>query len=143
MLQLVHSCAPMLTTERWTILVVEDEPVLRDLMRRMLEKRDYRVLVAKDGKTALDLAQAHAEGIDLLIADVVMPEMDGFEVARRVTESHPLLRVLFLTGHAGESPHVAERLESCGGAVLQKPFTQASLVEQTQILLETPSLRLV
>jgi CheY-like chemotaxis protein len=133
----------MLTTERWTILVVEDEPVLRDLMRRMLEKRDYQVLVAEDGKSALNLAQTHTEGIDLLIADVVMPEMDGFEVATRVTESHPLLRVLFLTGHAGESPQVAQRLEACGGPVLRKPFTQASLVEQIENLLETPSLRLV
>ena len=106
MLQLVPSCTPALMTERWTVLIVEDEPILRDLMRRILEKQDYRVLVAENGASAVDVARAHTEGIDLLITDIVMPGVDGFDVAAQLTEIHPTLRVLFLTGYSADSQYV-------------------------------------
>jgi YesN/AraC family two-component response regulator len=143
MLQLVPSCAPVLMTERWTVLIVEDEPILRDLMRRILEKRDYRVLVAENGANAVDIARAHTEGIDLLITDIVMPGVDGFDVADQLTEIHPMLRVLFLTGYAADSEYVHDRLESDDGALLRKPFSQTSLIDQIEDLFHTPSLRLV
>lgn len=143
MLQLVPSCAPVLMTERWTVLIVEDEPILRDLMRRILEKRDYRVLVAENGANAVDIARAHTEGIDLLITDIVMPGVDGFDVADQLTEIHPMLRVLFLTGYAADSEYVHDRLESDDGALLRKPFSQTSLIDQIEDLFHTRSLRLV
>ncbi len=141
--QLVPSCSPVLATNRWTVLVVEDEPILRDLMKRMLEKRDYRVLVADSGAAALELAQAETEGIDLLVTDVMMPGLDGFEVADEITALHAHIRVLYLTGHATESPYLSDRFDGQGGALLGKPFTQAALIAQIENLLRTPVLRLV
>ena len=143
MLQLVPSHTPAVMTERWTVLLVEDEPILRDLMRRMLEKHDYRVLVAENGASAVDVARAQTEGIDLLITDIVMPGIDGFDVADQLTDIHPTLRVLFLTGYAADSVYVTDRLESDQRAVLLKPFTQAALFDRIEDLFQTPSLRLV
>ena len=142
MLQLLPSCTQMVTTERWTLLVVENEPMLRELMRRMLEKLDYKVMVADNGNAAVEIAE-HAEGIDLLLTDVVMPGMDGFEVADCLTLMHPHVRVLYLSGYSTESPHVGDRLKSHPGALLQKPFTQAALVAQVKALLGAPYLHLV
>ena len=143
MLQLVPSCSPLLVTERWTVLIVEDEPILRNLMRRILEKRDYRVLVANDSADAVDIAAAEAEGIDLLITDVMMPGIDGFDVADQLSEIHPMLRVLFLTGHAPDSRYVNDRLETNRGALLLKPFSQSALLDKIEDLFNTPSLHLV
>lgn len=143
MLQLVPSHTPAIMTERWTVLIVEDEPILRDLMRRMLEKHDYRVLVAENGASAVDVARAQTEGIDLLITDIVMPGIDGFDVADQLTQIHPTLRVLFLTGYAADSDYVNDRLESDQSAMLLKPFTQAALFDRIEDLFHTPSLRLV
>lgn len=143
MLQLVPSCTPALMTERWTVLIVEDEPILRDLMRRILEKRDYQVLVAENGSTALDIARAQTEGIDLLVTDIVMPGVDGFDVADQLTDIHPALRVLFLTGYSADSEYVNDRLRSDHGAVLLKPFTQTALCDRIEDLLHIPLLRLV
>ena len=112
-------------------------------MRRILEKRDYQVLVAENGASAVDIAKAHTEGIDLLITDVVMPGVDGFDVADQLTEIHPMLRVLFLTGYSADSEYVSDRLESDHGALLRKPFSQASLIDQIEDLFHSPSLRLV
>ena len=112
-------------------------------MRRILEKRDYRVLVAENGASAVDVARAQTEGIDLLITDIVMPGVDGFEVADQLTDIHPTLRVLFLTGYAADSEYVNDRLESDQSAMLLKPFTQAALLDRIEDLFHTPSLRLV
>ena len=143
MLQLVPSCTPTLMTERWTVLIVEDEPILRDLMRRILEKRDYQVLVAENGSSAVEIAKAHPEGIDLLITDIVMPGVDGFNVADQLTEIHPALRVLFLTGYSADSEYVSDRLRSDHGAMLLKPFAQTDLLDRIEDLFHTPALRLV
>ena len=143
MLQLVPSCRPLMETERWTILVVEDEPILRDLVRRMLEKRGFIVLTAEDGPSAIEVARAQAQGVDLLLTDVIMPAMNGFEVASSVQAIHPSVRVLYLTGYAPESPYVAQRLADSQGTSLRKPFSQAELLAHVQHLLEQPLLRIV
>ena len=144
MLQLIPSCTPTLMTERWTVLIVEDEPILRDLMRRILEKCDYRVLVAENGASAVDVARGQTEGIDLLITDIVMPGIDGFDLADELTDIHPMLRVLFLTGYSADSEYVNDRLlESNHNTVLRKPFTQGALLDRIEDLFHTPSLQLV
>ena len=143
MMQLVPPCRAQLDTQGWTVLVVEDEPILRDLVRRMLEKRGFNVLTAEDGGSAIELAQTESEGIDLLLTDVVMPEMDGFEVADAVQRFHPSARVLYLTGYAPESPYIARQLASSAGTSLRKPFSQSELVASVQHVLEQPMLRLV
>ncbi len=141
MLQLVPHCAPILATQRWTILLVEDNPTLRDLIRRILEKLDFQVLAAPDGRSAVTIAKAHTEGIDLLLTDVVMPGMDGFDVADQLAAIHLEARVLFLSGYGEESSYVYGRLTSGPSRFLQKPFTQGELLDRIQDLLAESSLR--
>ncbi len=143
MLQLVPSFRSQMDTEHWTILVVEDEPVLRDLLRRMLVKRGFTVLTAENGSSAIEIARDQSQGIDLLLTDVVMPEMGGFELADAIQKIHPSIRVLYLTGYAPESPYVATQLAASQSMSLRKPFSQRDLVTSVQQLLERPVLRLV
>lgn len=142
MLQLVPGHTQNVSTQRWTTMVVEDDAALRDLLRRMLEKLDFEVLVASNADEALELARAVGEGIDVIVTDVVMPGMDGFELATRLTAIHPTARVLFLTGYAEDSPSVRDQL-GLGTAFLEKPFSQVALVDQVFGLLAGPTLRLV
>ena len=141
-MQLVPVHTQNVSTQRWTTMVVEDDAILRDLVRRILEKLDFEVLVASDADEALALAKANTEGIDVVVTDVVMPGMDGFELAARLTAIHPTARILFLTGYAEESPSVKEGL-GLGNAFLEKPFSQVALVDQVFGLLAGPALRLV
>ena len=86
-----------------TVLLVEDEPSIRQLMRRMLESHGYTLLEARNGDEALSLAEEYTTPIHLLLTDVVMPKMDGFQLAIRLTQLYTETRVLFLSGHAGMS----------------------------------------
>ncbi len=106
-----------------TILFVEDDPPLRALIRRALEGHRYQLIEAANGDEACHLAACHHGPIDLLVTDVVMPFMDGFTLARRLVESHPEARVLFLSGHAAQSESVRLGLKESGQAFLLKPFT--------------------
>ena len=110
MMQLVPVHTQNVSTQRWTTMVVEDDATLRDLMRRILEKLDFEVLVAGDADEALALAKANRDGIDVVVTDVVMPGMDGFELAAKLTAIHPTARILFLTGYAEDSPTVRDGL---------------------------------
>jgi PAS domain S-box-containing protein len=121
-----------------TILLVEDEASVRDLTRRMLEKSGYRVLSAANGIEALHLCTTHAEPIDLLVTDVVMPQMRGVEVARRASGIRPGLRVLFMSGYTDNSIGV-DIAESV--SFLQKPFTLADLLEGARSALRAEPLR--
>jgi DNA-binding NtrC family response regulator len=108
-----------------TILLVEDEPLIRELSRDMLERQGYRVVLASDAKEA-ERMSAKAGSFDLLITDAVMPSITGAELARRIRASHPGLKVLFISGYTSEPP---EREETGGesAAFLQKPFSADSL----------------
>ena len=139
MLQLVPAHTQNVSTRRWTTMVVEDDPTLRNLVRRILTKLDFDVVVAGDANEALELARTKREGIDVVVTDVVMPGMDGFELASRLTAIHPTARVLFLTGYAEESPSVRGKL-GLGCAFLEKPFSQVALVDQIFGLLSGPDL---
>lgn len=142
MMQLVPVHTQNVSTQRWTTMVVEDDATLRDLMRRILEKLDFEVLVARDGDEALALATANRDGIDVVITDIVMPGMDGFELAAQLAAIHPTTRVLFLTGYTENSPYVQQGI-GLGNAFLEKPFSQVALVDQIFGLLAGPTLRLV
>jgi CheY-like chemotaxis protein len=107
------------------VLLVEDEEVVREVVRQMLERQGYEVLVAGDGADALALAERHGGSIDVLATDVVMPRMSGREVADRLLPLRPDLRVLFMSGYT-EDPAVWEGLEE-RKAFLQKPFTAGDL----------------
>lgn len=108
-----------------TILLVEDEPLVRELSRDMLERQGYRVVLASDAKEAEKIS-ASAEGFDLLITDAVMPSISGAELARRIRAAHPRLKVLFISGYTDE-PAEGEKNGAEGAAFLQKPFSADSL----------------
>ncbi|HEX5138259.1 MAG TPA: PAS domain S-box protein [Planctomycetota bacterium] len=115
-----------------TILVVEDEPRVLDITRRVLEERGYRVVAASSGDEALARLASVPE-IRLLLTDVVMPGMDGQELASRVLRAHPQIRVVLLTGYeVGPRPDVAPHL------VLQKPVAAALLATRIREVLDMP-----
>src|SRR5690606_27441388 len=88
---------------RATILIAEDDRLVRELTRTVLAARGYEVMVAENGRAALELAEKRTEPVDLLLTDVVMPEMGGPELARSLCERQPRLRVLFMSGYVDES----------------------------------------
>ena len=110
-----------------TILLVEDDPQIRDLIRRSLDAKGYRVLKASDGQAALSLAADYRGPIDLLVTDVVMPGVDGFTLAERLVELRPETRVLLISGYAEQSV-VREELVGSRHRFLLKPFTSARLL---------------
>ena len=114
-----------------TVLLVEDEPVVRDVASQALRERGYTVLEATNGSEALGLAVAHeGEQIHLLLTDVVMPLTGGRELAQQVRASRPETRVLFTSGYA--DPFVLET----GTAFIQKPFTPKSLARKVREVLD-------
>ncbi len=119
-----------------TVLLVEDEPSIRQLMRRMLAGHGYRILEARNGAEALGIAESHPTPIHLLLTDVVMPSMDGFELAARLNALRSDTRVLFLSGHAHDAPKVRDGLEKSRHAFLLKPFTQDALREKIRDVID-------
>jgi DNA-binding response OmpR family regulator len=115
-----------------TIMVVDDEPMVRALAQRALEAYGYTVLEAEDGREALQvLATEVGAKVALVLADLVMPGMGGRELGTRLHESHPGVPVLFMSAHTGDEL-ARRRLLSPGIWFLQKPFTPDELVAQVQ-----------
>jgi two-component system cell cycle sensor histidine kinase/response regulator CckA len=118
-----------------TILLVEDEGVVRALVGQVLRMSGYTVLEADDGTQALEILGRHSGPLDLLVSDVLMPKLNGPELARRVTERCPGLRVLFLSGYP-ESELVDLDLLHAGQPLLTKPFTPADLARKVREVLD-------
>ena len=117
-----------------TVLVAEDEPGIRALVRKILRRQGYQVLEAADGEEALRVMREHGGSIDLLITDVMMPGLGGRGLAGHLREQRPDTKLLFISGYTGETPlHVADLPE--GAAFLQKPFTLGSLLDRVKELL--------
>jgi two-component system, cell cycle sensor histidine kinase and response regulator CckA len=131
-----RSTTPMGTTAG-TILLVEDDPSVRSLALRSLERAGHRVLVAEDGTRAMAVAASHADHIDVLVTDVVMPGIGGPEVARRLVAIRPTLRVLFVSGYAEDVVGPTDLLGY--GDILAKPFRPSDLVARVAALLGTPA----
>ena len=112
--------------ERETILVVEDEPGVRRATVRILESYGYRVLVASDGASALAIAAA-LESIDLVVSDVVMPDLDGPAVVARLRERWPALKALFVSGYTAD--HFASGSAVRNDTLLQKPYRPKELAK--------------
>jgi PAS domain S-box-containing protein len=122
-----------------TIIVVDDEPMVRALARRALEAYGYTVLEAEDGGEALRILETkEGAGVALVLADLVMPVMGGRELGIRLKESRPGLPVLFMSAHTGDEL-ARRRLLSPGIWFLQKPFTPDELVAQVQLRLQAAS----
>ena len=128
--------APAAGTE--TILLVEDEAVVRQLVAEILETTGYTVLQAGDGPSALELLRRHAEPVELLVTDVVMPGMSGPEVAKAVTAMRPGMHVLYTSGYTDQAIGHHGVLEP-GIAFLQKPFSADDLTTKVRGLLDEPA----
>jgi PAS domain S-box-containing protein len=118
-----------------TILLVEDEDSVRKLARRVLESQGYTVLESINGEDALRMATDYAGVIDLLVSDVVMPELGGRQLAERLTASRPDIEVLFISGYTDDEILRRGLLER-GQHLLQKPFTSTALAHEVRSLLD-------
>jgi two-component system cell cycle sensor histidine kinase/response regulator CckA len=118
-----------------TILLVEDEAIVRQLVGEMLKRNGYTVLQAGDGPSALELLRRHSDPVELLITDVVMPGMSGRDVANAVTAMRPGIQVLYTSGYTDSviGPH---GVLDAGIAFLQKPFSVDDLVRKVRGLLD-------
>ena len=120
-----------------TVLVVEDEAAVRSLVQAVLERRGYAVLAASDGAAALDLVDKHAGVIHLLLTDVVMPGMNGRDLAMRVKARRPAIKVVFMSGYTADVP--ADFGMEGGPAFLGKPFSERTLTVKLREVLDAPS----
>ncbi len=119
-----------------TILIVEDEPAVRNVAIRMLNSLSYKTLTAEDGDEALNIFKSDKGRIDLVVTDVVMPKLSGLELYKELKKIKPDIRVLFVTGYAPESRIPASALADDGGVgLLQKPYTRATLTQKIQEVL--------
>jgi PAS domain S-box-containing protein len=118
-----------------TILLCEDDAKIRTLVEKMLRKHGYQVLVAQTPEEALRMAADRGDAIDLLLTDVVMPHMSGFELAKALAVKRPEIKVLYMSGytdtHIAGAPELPENMP-----FLQKPFTTAGLHELVRQVLE-------
>jgi two-component system, cell cycle sensor histidine kinase and response regulator CckA len=121
-----------------TVLLVEDDPQVRKVTVRTLLAGGYRVLVASNGREALDVAARELEGaLDLLVTDVIMPGMNGRAVADELRRVRSDLRVLYVSGYTRDAISEAGVLDS-GIEFLQKPFTAAALLDRVRAVLDSP-----
>src|ERR1700682_3447152 len=122
---------PPTVGSRPTILVVDDEPALVQLVRSRLEQAGYSLLPASDGHQALDFCKHYEYSIDLLLTDINMPRMSGVELASNFSELLPHVPVIFMTGYRTDSPGV-EILVREGPfsecKIIRKPFTAPELL---------------
>ena len=129
----VSSAPPAKASE--TVLVVEDSDDLREIVDRILSQNGYQVMVAANGPDALELARDFPGHIDLLLTDVIMPQMHGSELAPRLVASRPDLRVLYMSGFAQPALAANGTLAS-DVALLDKPFTEPTLLARVRQALQ-------
>jgi two-component system cell cycle sensor histidine kinase/response regulator CckA len=125
---------PATATRAGTILLVEDQAAIRMLLEDVLTEAGHRVLAAADGPAALELTRQYTGAVDLLITDVVMPEMSGPELASQITPLRPSVIVLYMSGYTDHALLSKGAIEQ-GAAFLQKPFLPESLLSKIDELL--------
>jgi PAS domain S-box-containing protein len=117
-----------------TVLVVDDQEILRTHIRRVLEEHGYHVIEAPDGHAAIEAVRKHSREIHLLLTDVVMPGINGRELSERLTATIPTLKVLFISGYSTEVLF-KRGVDGCGMTFISKPFTAEQLLRRTRELL--------
>jgi CheY-like chemotaxis protein len=117
--------------------VVEDEPDLRSYLVETLQDLNYRVREAPDGASALALFDSDSSEVDLLLTDIVMPGINGRQLADELCNRQPSLKVLFMTGYSRDAIVHHGRLD-VGVSMLQKPLTQATLAAKIRHILDLP-----
>jgi PAS domain S-box-containing protein len=116
-----------------TILLVEDEPSVRTMVRRILQEEGYHVIEAREGLEAFEIASRAGQSIRLLLTDIVMPHMGGRELAERLVPVHPKMKVVYMTGYTEQAISDAP--------FLHKPFTSKGLLAKLREVLDTPAPR--
>ena len=120
--------------ERPTVLVVDDEEDLRDIMRRMLERRGFTALVAGDSGQAIEVCREHPGDIDVLVTDLGLPGVSGGELSRTASELRPSMQVIYISGLPREIA-VADGLIAEDALLVKKPFTTEGLIEALRSVL--------
>jgi CheY-like chemotaxis protein len=115
-----------------TVLLAEDEEPLRNYISRMLERAGYKVIVAQNGREAADIAAKHHSTIDVLLTDVIMPEMGGMDLAEIFAARYPEIKVLHMSGYTNRLWKLDEGIN-----FIQKPFTATALQTQLRSILES------
>jgi PAS domain S-box-containing protein len=118
-----------------TILLVEDEPAILRMTREMLERKGYTVMSAATPSEALEKAEKDSSAIDLIMTDVIMPEMNGRDLSRQITKFYPDIRILFMSGYTANVIAHQGVLDE-GVAFIQKPFSMADLTEKLREVLD-------
>ena len=129
----VPDAAAELGTE--TVLLVEDDESVRNLVRTMLETKGYRVLAAAGADEAEQLCTEHDCPVDLLLTDVVMPEVNGRVLAERLSAVSPSLRILFMSGYSDEAVYRHGEI-SPNASFIEKPFTDRTLARKVREVLD-------
>jgi CheY-like chemotaxis protein len=118
-----------------TVLVVEDEPALREIAKRVLSRQGYVVLEASNGNVALEVSAAFTAKIHLVLSDAVMPGMSGAETVRRLKVQRPDLKVLFMSGYTDDEV-VRRGIVSSAVPFIQKPFAPGGLAKSVRETLD-------
>jgi CheY-like chemotaxis protein len=121
-----------------TILLAEDEPALRKLARLILEEEHYRVIEARNGRDALELATRYRGTIDLLLTDIVMPELSGPDLVAQLASVRPDLSVIYMSGYT-DSRIAGRNLSHESRSLLRKPFDPDELTRQVRAALVKPA----
>jgi CheY-like chemotaxis protein len=119
------------STRQCTIMLVEDDENLRTLLQRTLEGGGFTVLSASDGAEAVGLYQQHGSTIDLVVSDIVMPRLNGFELLERIRADRPETKFLFITGFGDQFPELGELIKG-DASVVEKPFLPSQLLRSVE-----------
>ncbi|HYI92030.1 MAG TPA: response regulator [Bryobacteraceae bacterium] len=127
----------MTDSARGCVLLVEDDDQVRSMIRMFLTSSGYSVLEARTGQEGLDVAENEANRIDLLLSDMLLPELSGFDLAQKVLERSPQMKVLFMTGYV-EGDIVQRCISELGASFLDKPFQNNVLLSRVQEAIARP-----
>ncbi|MEH6543036.1 MAG: PAS domain S-box protein [Porticoccaceae bacterium] len=128
-LEVLHTSTP---GDGERILVVDDEPALREVAKEILEIAGYRVLTATDGLTALSMLTT--ETVDLILSDVIMPNMDGYQLAEKIKQQYPSIKIQLASGFSDDR-HITHADEALHENRISKPYTSSELLNRISILL--------
>jgi PAS domain S-box-containing protein len=123
-----------------TVLIVEDEPAMREVTHRILSRAGYNVMTAANGREAIEIVTHYPGDIDVLLTDVIMPQMPGKEAAERIRALRPGIKVLFMSGYT-QGLLDTQGVVEAGINLLEKPFTEASLLIRLGQLIAGPAAR--